>query len=65
MAIFYYATCHNLGPSLTIIIDDGNQYIYIFLKAKNLHNATCQILMDGWKLVISTWHYGYNCNGVA
>jgi hypothetical protein len=22
----YYATCHNLGPSLTIIIDDGNQY---------------------------------------
>ncbi len=26
MVIFYYATCHNLEPSLTIIIDDGDQY---------------------------------------
>ncbi len=23
---FYCATCHNLGPSLTIIMDDANQY---------------------------------------
>ncbi len=23
---FYYAMCHNLKPSLTIIMDDGNQY---------------------------------------
>ncbi len=22
----YYAMCHNLRPSLTIIIDDGDQY---------------------------------------
>jgi len=26
VAIFYYAMCHNLGPSLTIIMDDGDQY---------------------------------------
>ncbi len=26
MIIFYYATCHNLGPSLTIIMNDGNLY---------------------------------------
>ncbi len=25
---FYYrATCHNLKPSLTIIMDDGDQYL--------------------------------------
>ncbi len=23
---FYCATCHNLGPSLTIIMDNGDQY---------------------------------------
>ncbi len=23
---FYCVTCHNLGPSLTIIMDDGDQY---------------------------------------
>jgi len=26
VAIFDYAMCHNLGPSLTIIMDDGDQY---------------------------------------
>ncbi len=26
MVFFYYAMCHNLKPSLTIIMDDGNQY---------------------------------------
>jgi hypothetical protein len=46
MAIFYYATCHNLESSLTIIMDDGDQY-FEFLMSKNLHNATCHILIDG------------------
>jgi hypothetical protein len=23
---FYYATCHNLEPSLIIIMDDGDKY---------------------------------------
>ncbi len=26
MAIVYYATCHNFGPLLTIIMNDGDQY---------------------------------------
>jgi hypothetical protein len=26
VVIFYYATYHNFGPSLTIIMDDGDQY---------------------------------------
>jgi len=42
--------CHNIGPS-TIIIDDGDQY---FKKNSNFHSTTCQILMDGWKLPMST-----------
>jgi hypothetical protein len=45
--------CHNLKPSLIIIIDDGDQY-FKKIKSKNPHNATCQILMDGCKLVTST-----------
>jgi hypothetical protein len=24
--IFYYAMCHNFGPSLIVIMDDGDQY---------------------------------------
>ncbi len=46
---FYCVTCHNLGPSLTSIMDDGDQYfkkIIIFM-SKNLHSAMCQILIDG------------------
>jgi hypothetical protein len=27
--------------------------------------ATCQSLMDGWKLVMLAWCYGCSCNGVA
>ncbi len=29
---FYYATCHDIEPSLLIIMDNGNQY---FEKKKN------------------------------
>jgi hypothetical protein len=60
----YYAMCHNFEPSLTIIMDDGNQY---FKKNKsiNLHSATCHILIDGWQLMMSTWHYRCIYNGVA
>jgi hypothetical protein len=48
VAKFYCAMCHNLGPSLIIIMDDGDQY---FEKNKNVqffYNATCHILIDGW-----------------
>jgi hypothetical protein len=42
------ATCHNLGPSLTIIMDDGNQYFKkINFMSKNFHNVMCQILTYG------------------
>ncbi len=45
----YHATCHNFVPSLTNIMNDGNQY---FEKkkncmSKNVHSATCQILING------------------
>jgi hypothetical protein len=43
----YNTTCHNLEPSLTIIMNDGNQYFEKNIMSKNLHNAMCQILIDG------------------
>jgi hypothetical protein len=60
---FYCATCHNLIPSLIIIINDGHQYFK--KKSKNLHSAMCKILMDGWKLVMLVWCYGDSCSGIA
>jgi hypothetical protein len=45
--MFYYATCHNFEPSLIIVMDDGDQYFEKNIISKNLHNATCQILIDG------------------
>jgi len=48
VAIFECATCHNLKPSLTIIMDNEDQYFENKITSKNLHNATSQILMDGW-----------------
>jgi hypothetical protein len=45
--LFYCAICHNLGPSLIIIMDDGDQYFEKKIMSKNLHNAACQILIDG------------------
>jgi len=33
--------------------------------SKNIHNAMCQNLMDRWQSMTSTWHHGYNYNGVA
>ncbi len=43
VVIFDYATCHNVIPSLTIIMDDGNQYFKkkINFMSKNLHIAMC------------------------
>ncbi len=39
----YCATCHNFGASLTIILNDGNQYSEkkIFFMSKNIHSAMC------------------------
>jgi hypothetical protein len=63
---FYCATCHNLRPSLTIIINDGNQYFEKKIKfPKKLHSAMCQVLIDGWQLMTLTLHHGCNYNGVA
>jgi hypothetical protein len=68
VAIFLCATCHNFEPSLTIIMNNGDQY---FEKKRNfyvknyLHSATCQILIDGWQSIMSAWHHGYNYNEVA
>jgi len=36
----------NFGPSLIIIMDNGDQY-YEFFMFKDLHNVTCQILING------------------
>jgi len=49
-----------------IISNNGNQYFKkIIFKSRILDNAMCQNLMDGWKLVMSAWHYACSCNGVA
>jgi hypothetical protein len=65
VAIFEYATCHNLKPSLTIIMDNGDQYFEKKTMSKNLHNATCKILMGGWQLMMLAWHHVCSYNGVA
>ncbi len=46
---FYYATCHNVEPSLIIIMDNGDQYFEkkIIFMSKNLHSAMCHILIYG------------------
>ncbi len=39
MINFYCATCPNLELSLTIVMDDGNQYFEKQSMSKTLHNA--------------------------
>jgi hypothetical protein len=46
-------------------MDDGDQYFEKNIISKNLHNATCQILIDGWQLMKFTWHHVWSYNGVA
>jgi hypothetical protein len=64
---YYYATFHNLGASLTIIIGNGDQYFKkkIIFMSKNLYNGMCQILIDGQQLMTSTWHHRCTYNGIA
>jgi len=57
---FYCATCHNFESSLTIILNDGDQYFKKTFIQKSLY-ATCEILMDGWKLVMVAWYHGCSC----
>jgi hypothetical protein len=45
-------------------MDDGDQYFEIFFMSKNLHNAMCKIFINGWQLMMSTWHHGCSYNGV-
>jgi len=44
---FFCATCHNLKPSLIIIMNDENQYFEKKMMSKNLHNAMCYNLING------------------
>jgi hypothetical protein len=44
--LFYYITCHNFKPSLTIIMDDGNKYFKKQIMSKKFQSAMCHILMD-------------------
>jgi hypothetical protein len=65
--IIYCTKCHNFEPSLTIIMDDGDQYFEkkIVFMSKFFHNATCYILIYGWQLMTLAWHHGWNYNWVA
>ncbi len=67
MAKKYYATCHNFGPILKIVINDGDQYFEnkIIFMSKNLHSAMCQSLINRWQSMMLTLHHGYNYNGFA
>ncbi len=56
--------CYNFGPSLTIIMDNGDQYFEKKM-SKNLHNATSQILIDVWQLMMLACHHMCSYNGVA
>jgi len=58
-------TCHNFELSLTIIMNNEDQYLEKQFMSKNLHSATCQILINGWQSMTSTWHHGCNYNGVT
>jgi hypothetical protein len=56
-----FIMCHvyNFGPSLTIIMNDKDQYFekIIFL-SKQIHSATCYILIYGWQSMTSSLHHG-------
>ncbi len=56
---FYYATCHNLGPSLTIIMDDVNQYFDFFNVQKS---SQCHMLeLNRW-MKINDVNMKHECN---
>jgi hypothetical protein len=57
--------CHmsQFQMSLTIIMDDGDEYFNFFM-SKNLPNVMCQNLIDGWQLMTSTWHHGCSYNWI-
>ncbi len=65
MAIFDCVMCHNFRPSSTIIINDGDQYFEKKIMSKFFHSAMCQIIVNGWQLMMSTWHHGCSYNGIA
>ncbi len=44
---FFIVLCHIFKPSLTIIMDNEDQYFKKKLMSKNPHNATCHIVIDG------------------
>jgi len=48
-------------------MSNKNQYFEkkINFMLKKSHSAMCQILINGWQSMTSTWHHGCNYNGVA
>jgi len=64
--IFYSTICHNLIPSLTIIMKDGNQYFEKKKLGPKIFIMPCvKFLINGWQSMKSTWHHGCIYNGVA
>jgi uncharacterized protein (UPF0276 family) len=49
----------------TIMMDDGDQYFEEKFMSKIFHNTTCQILIDGWQLMMLAWHHEFSYYEVA
>jgi hypothetical protein len=45
-------------------MNDGDQYFEKQM-SKNLHNATCQILIYEWQSMRLTWYHGCNYSGIT
>jgi hypothetical protein len=65
----YYMPCGNfllchMSQFWTIINNHNGWWIISKKKlCKNLHNVTCEILMNGWQLMMLAWHHGCSYNG--
>jgi hypothetical protein len=61
VAIFYYATCHNFGQSLIIMMDDGDQYFEKKMSSTTQKwscKANCKIFFfSGWIVLFKFYFY--------
>jgi hypothetical protein len=63
--MWQFVTCHNLGLSLTMIMDNGDQYFEKkILCPKIFIMPHVKFLIDVWQLMTLTWHHGCSYNGV-
>jgi hypothetical protein len=53
--------CHNVEPSLTLIMNDGYQYF----ERKSFLCPKILILPHGWQSMTLAWHHKYNYKGIA